>query len=148
MGARKQSVVTAGAVPSTGRRLPRPRASFAQYAPEMMQLYESFKQELYMSGFDPATVRAQLAMYASKLAALKAARIALAKLQEETTQLASSVWSGTLAVYERGQSAARTNPDIKRAIADFEHYMKRSRRPKTPTGGSTPPATGTPPVAA
>jgi hypothetical protein len=114
-----------------------------------MQLYESFKQELYMSGFDPATVRAQLALYTTKLAALKAARIELAKLQEETTQLASFVWSGTLAVYERGQSAARTNPDIKRAIADFERFMrvKRPRRPKTPNGGSTPPAS-TPPVAA
>jgi hypothetical protein len=113
-----------------------------------MQLYESFKQELYMSGFDPATVRTQLAMYASKLAALKAARIEVAKLQTETAQLASSAWSGTLAVYERGQSAARTNPDIKRAIAEFERYMsvKRPRRPKTPTGGTTPP-TSTPPVA-
>jgi hypothetical protein len=114
-----------------------------------MKLYQDNTDALYMSGFDPAQVLAELAAYASSLLAQQAAYVAFKKQQSATLQHASNAWTGTLLLYERAKAVARTNPEIKQAIAEFERFMhvKRARRPKPPTGGSTPPAS-TPPVAA
>jgi hypothetical protein len=138
---RTQSVVTAGAVPSTGGRLVRPRTSFEHYIPALMKLYQDNTDALYMSGFDPAKVLAELAAYASSMLAQQAAYVAYKKQQSVTAMHASNAWTATLALYARAKEVARTNPEIKQAIAEFERFMhvKRARRPKTPAGGSTPP---------
>ena len=144
-----QRVTTAGAVPSAGGRPIRPRINFEHHTPSLMKLYQDNTDALYMSGFDPAQVLAELAAYATSLLAQQAAYVAFKKQQSATLQHASNSWVGTLALYERAKAVGRTNPEIKQAIAEFERFMhvKRSRRSRTPTGGSTPPAS-TPPVAA
>ena len=129
------SVTTVSAVLTAVGRLIRPRKRFDRYTAPLMQLYESFSQELYISGFDTATVLAELKAYSSAIAAQQVARTELKKQQNAALLHASNVWSAMLAVYERAKIAARSNPDIKAAIAEFESFMhvKRSR-PATTAG--------------
>ncbi len=124
-----RSATTVSAVLTTVRALLYPRTSFDRYAPALMRLYKSYSQELFISGFDPAVVLKELDAYSSAVAAQQVARAELKKQQNAALLHASNVWSAMLAVYERAKIAARTNPDIKAAIAEFERFMhvKRSR---------------------
>ena len=60
-------------------------------------------------------------------------------VQETRLLQSSNAWSGLLKIYNRAQSAAKTNPDVKRAIADFAKFMQLGpRKKKVPP--PTPPA--------
>jgi hypothetical protein len=123
------SATTVSAVLTTVRGLVHPRTSFDRYTSTLMQLYKSYTQELFISGFDPAGVLKELEAYSSAVAAQQVARAELKKQQNAALRHASNVWSAMLAVYERAKIAARSNPDIQAAIAEFESFMhvKRSR---------------------
>jgi hypothetical protein len=134
-----QSATPVGMLPTIARWLNRPRISFDRYTAPLMTLYQSYTQELYVSGLDPAAVLSELTAYATAAAAEQVARIELKKQQNAKLLHASHVWSAMLAVYERAKIAARTNPAIRAAIAEFESFMhvKRSRRTST-TPATTP----------
>jgi hypothetical protein len=144
MGERWKIATLVGAVSNQVRRPLRPRMSFEHYAPALMQLYKNNVDALYMSGFDPDAVLAELAVFQSSLLAQQIAWNAFKRQQSTTLQHASNVWSAMLLLYERAKAVARTNPEIKLAIAGFVSFMKQSRRKKP---ASSMPATSSAPVA-
>jgi hypothetical protein len=143
MSERWKIATLVGAVANTVRRPLRPRTNFEHYVPALMQLYKSNVDALYMSGFDPDAVLAELAAYQSSLLAQQIAWNAFKRQQSNTLQHASNVWSAMLLVYERAKAVARTNPEIRLAITEFVSFMKQWRRRKKPLA-STPVTSSTP----
>jgi hypothetical protein len=126
--------------PEEVRRLPKPREGFDAYAETLIDLYENNVEELSIKGYDASQTRDSLAALQSLKTMESAAKRQLALVQETRLYHMAIVWTAMLDIYARAQSAGRNNPTMKRAIAEFEQFMKnRSPKKKPPTG---PPPTG------
>jgi hypothetical protein len=110
------------------QRLVRPFKDFEQYVEPMLALYEAHGKALGGFALDPDALRAALTEFRALAADERAAEEQLALVKSTRLLRSSTVWSGVLEIYARGRWAARTNPAIKKAISDFQTYMKRPRK--------------------
>ncbi len=118
------SATTVSAVLTTVRGLIRPRTSFDRYTSVLMQLYKSYTQELFISGFDPGG-GAERARGVRECGGRAAGSHGPSSRSSRTRRSYTlpTVWSAMLAVFERATNAARSNPVIRAAFAEFESFM-------------------------
>jgi hypothetical protein len=115
--------------PNALRRLPRPRAGFERFVEPLLSLHE--KQRALLGGnVDTTDLRARFKSYLALATNEKRLAEELTQVQHARLADAAAVWSGLLDIYARAQAAARTNPAIGRAIADFAVILRR-RPPRT-----------------
>jgi hypothetical protein len=142
MGQKKSSKrsATVGVSSSTVRHLVKPRTGFEQHTAKLMALYKTYAQELYVNGLDPTDVLEELTAYQTALDGESSLRAQMQLQQREALLHSSNVWTAMLAVYDRARFAARSNPNIELAIADFEQFMRvhRAAKKTTPAAPPTP----------
>jgi len=118
-------------------RLPQPRVNFDGYVEALMKLYRANTQALFIAGFNPGAVLDDLEEYQAALVTEAKLRVQLAAATNRRMVLGAQIWKAMLEVYQRAQSASRTNELIKHAIAPFEQFMRAPHAKKAP-----PPAQG------
>jgi len=111
--------------------LPQPRVNFDGYVETLMKLYRAHTQELFITGFDASAVLDDLETYHATLVSEGKLRTQLAEIVKTKLVVGARIWKAMLEVYQRAQSASRTNSVIKHAIAPFEQFMKAPHAKKT-----------------
>jgi hypothetical protein len=125
------------------RRLLKPHRNFEEFTAPLVALYVAQIAKLRIDGLDPKATLATLEAYQSLAAEEAAAEAHLALVRGTRLLQSSQVWSTMLEIYARAQLAARKDPLIKAAIADFATYLrpasskrKRTASPVTPSSAS------------
>jgi hypothetical protein len=113
--------------PEEVKRLPKPKGGFLRFAAPLLALYETNGSALG-SGLDAEAARASLSAVEALDAGLDAERKHLEMVQETRLLHASTVWMAMLDVYARARAAARHDPELARAVADFERFMRKPRK--------------------
>ncbi len=111
--------------------LAKPREGFAEYMEPLVELYVSHGGAI--PGFHAETVLTELQAYAELVTQVAEQEAQLALVMKTRALHASNAWRGGLQIYKWALFAGESNPEIKRGISRFEHFMMRARR-KTPTG--------------
>jgi len=70
----------------------------------------------------------------------------LNRIQDTRALRAGNVWSTMLDIYARARSAGRNDVEMRRAIADFAHFMKHKAKKASPVVATPAPTPA--PVAA
>jgi hypothetical protein len=115
--------------------LAKPKEGFAEYLEPLVELYVSHGGS--MPGFDADTVLAELQAYAELVTQVETQQAELALVMKTRALHASNAWRGGLQIYKWALIAGANNPEIKRGISRFEHFMMRARKKQVaPANGS------------
>jgi hypothetical protein len=120
------------------RRLARPRKGWEPFVARLAALVSANPTKLQLSGVDVATMKAELAAFELAHAHALELESELAEAQGEALQHASNGWLAELRIYRFAKAYAAEDPVMLRAIAEFEAFLAKGPRKKTPSTPVTP----------
>jgi hypothetical protein len=119
--------------PEEVQHLAKPKEGFAEYLQPLVELYVSHGGAI--PGFDAETVLTELQAYAELVTQVAEQEAQLSLVMKTRALHASNAWRGGLQIYKWALFEGANNPEIKRGISRFEHFMMRPRK-KPPSGSS------------
>jgi len=124
----KEITITSTMSTRARRRLVKPHVGFEEFVQPLITLYKANLAQMRIEGVDPDALVVKTRKFLARATDEQAAREALQRIKDERLQDSSEVWTFLLEIYARAQVFARTDPAMKRAIAEFTSFLKHGPR--------------------
>lgn len=116
--------------PEEAAALQRPRLGFEKFVDSLVQVYADHVDEMGIKGLDLDELRGRFAAWTALGPVETSAAKHLEMVQETRVLNAAHVWKMLMEIYVKAQTVSRTNTDVRRAIADFQAFMKTGPQDK------------------